>query len=260
MRRYAIPIVAAIAALAALAATASGNLSQDGNLRLSFNGKLAPNHLPRKVAAPVSMQVSGAIRTVNGQRPPELTKIAIAFNRYGTISTLGLPICEASELEQTTTKGALRNCRQSLVGHGSFRAYVNFAGSKPVAVVGKSLAFFSEVRGKPTVLLQIYGSQPAQVTFVLPFTIHHVPGNGTYGTVFSATIPKIAANSGYVTDLSLTLSRRYSYEGRPRSFISARCAVPEGIPGTPFTLARGTFTFANGQRINSALGGSCWVR
>jgi hypothetical protein len=259
MRRIAIPILA-IVAIAALAAGASGDLTQQGNLRLSFNGKLTPKKLPRKVSAPVQMEVSGAIDTANGERPPELNKISIAFNRYGTVSTKGLPTCDFEQLEQTTSDGALRVCHRALVGHGSFRAYVNFSGTKPVAVVGKALAFNAEVQGKPTVLLQIYGSQPAQVTFVVPFTIHHIPGNGTFGTVFSATIPKIAAHSGYVTNLSLTFDRRYSYKGRRMSFLSARCAVPAGIPGTPFTLARGTFVFANGQRVNSALPNSCWVR
>ena len=54
-----------LVALAA-AAMASGNLIQEGNLRLAFNGRIAPKKLPRKVAAPVTMQVSGAIRTADG--------------------------------------------------------------------------------------------------------------------------------------------------------------------------------------------------
>jgi hypothetical protein len=260
MRRSAITILTVAATVAALAATANGELSQHGNLRLAFNGRITPKKLPRKVPAPVRVEVSGAIGTADGNRPPELRKIAIAFNRFGRVSTAGLPACQADQLEQQTSNGAMRNCGDALVGHGRFRAYVNFAGSTPVAVVGRALAFNSTERGRPSILLHVYGSRPVQVTFVVPFTIRRLSGDGTFGTVFTAHIPKIAARSGYVTNLSLIFDRRYSYEGRQRSFISARCAVPVGIPGAVFTLARGSFTFSNGQRIVSALGGNCWAR
>jgi hypothetical protein len=259
MRRLAIPILLTIAALVGVAATASGELTQEGNLRLAFNGSIAPKKLPRKLAAPVRMEVSGSIRTADGNQPPELRKISIAFNRFGIVSTLGLPTCDPGDLEQTTSKGALAACHDALVGHGSFRAYVNFPGESPVAVVGEALAFNSTENGKPSLLLHVYGAQPVQVTFVVPFTIRHVK-SGTFGTVFTARIPKIAARSGYVTNLSLTFDRRYTYRGRQRSFLSARCAVPVGIPGAVFTLARGSFVFSNGQHLSSALARNCWAR
>ena len=205
------------------------------------------------------MQFSGSISTADGARPPELRKISIAFNRFGHVSTAGLPTCDADELEQTTSNSALAACHDALVGHGSFRAFVTFPGLKPVAVDGEALAFNSIVNGKPSILLHVYGAKPVKVTFVVPFTVRHLEG-GTFGTVFTAQIPKIAANSGYVTNLSLTLDRRYSYNGKRRSFISARCAVPVGVPGAVFTLARGSFSFSNGQRISQALARNCWAR
>ena len=109
---------------------ASGELIQEGNLRLAFNGRIAPKKLPRKVAAPVTMQVSGAIRTADGGKPPELRKIAIAFNRFGQVSTKGLPSCDPGQIEQTTSEGALEACGDALVGHGSFRAFVTFPGQR----------------------------------------------------------------------------------------------------------------------------------
>jgi hypothetical protein len=36
--------------------------------------------------------------------------------------------------------------------------------------------------------------------------------------------------------------------------------VPDGVPGTVFTLARGSFVFANGQRLTSTLERTCWAR
>jgi hypothetical protein len=100
---------------------------------------------------------------------------------------------------------------------------------------------------------------PVQVTFILPFRIVRLR-NGEFGTLFVARIPKIAAQLGYVTNVSLTFERRYAYHGRSRSFLSARCAAPAGFPGAVFTLARGSFTFTNGQRLSTTLARNCWVR
>ena len=63
-----------------------------------------------------------------------------------------------------------------------------------------------------------------------------------------------------MTNINLTFGRRYVVEGQQRSFLSARCAAPPGFPGAIFTLARGTFSFTNGQRISTSLARNCWVR
>ena len=259
MRRLLIPTIATAAVLALGVAIAAGELVEQGNLRLAFNGRIAPQKLPRHKAAPVTVEVRGAIHTANGTKPPPLRRISIAFNRYGHVSTAGLPTCSAEALEGMTSKGALENCHAAMVGHGKFRAYVNFPGTQAVAVVGQALAFNGTYHDQPAVLLHIYNAHPVRVTFVVPFVIRHL-SHGTFGTVFNARIPKIAANTGYVTNLSLTFERRYRYRGRMHSFISARCAVPPGIPGATFTLARGSFVFTNGQHLSTGLTRNCWVR
>jgi hypothetical protein len=258
MRRLAVTLTLATA-LAFAVAVAHAELTQRGNLRLAFSGRLTPKKLPRSVSAPVTMRVRGAIGTADGGRPPQLRRIAIAFNRYGRVSTRGLPTCDQGELEQTTSETALEHCRGALVGHGRFRAYVDLPNRAPVPVVGSSLAFNSSTGGKPELLLHIYATNPVKITFVVRFRIVRAR-QGDFGTVFVAHIPKIASTVGYVTDIDLTFGRNYSYRGRPRSFLSARCAAPAGFPGAVFTLARGDFTFSNGQRISTALSRNCWVR
>ena len=76
------------------------------------------------------MRISGAIGTADGQRPPELDKIAIAFNRYGRVSTEGLPICEAANSSRRPPGGAREPCGGALVGHGKFKANVDAAGTR----------------------------------------------------------------------------------------------------------------------------------
>jgi hypothetical protein len=258
MRRLAIPTTIVLVALLG-AAIAGAELSQKGNLRLAFGGRIAPKKLPRTNVAPVTVRLSGAIGTADGGRPPELRKIAIAFNRNGRVSTAGLPVCRPGQLEQTTSTTARRLCRGALVGHGRFRANVELNGREPFPVNGEMLAFNSKKNGRPALLLHIYGSEPVQLAFVLTFKIVKVK-KGTFGTLFVARIPKIAAQVGYVTNLNLTFGRRYIYRDRPRSFLSARCAAPSGFPGGVFTLARGSFSFTNGQRISTSLARNCWVR
>jgi hypothetical protein len=258
VRRLAIPLLIAIAALLS-AGLAAAEIIQSGNLRLHFSGKIAPKKLPRTDTAPVTVRVSGAIGTADGQRPPELNKIAIAFNRYGRVSTEGLPVCEVGELEQTTSASAREACGGALVGHGKFRANVALPGRETFPVTGDMLAFNSSKGGRPALLLHIYGSHPVQLVFVITFRIVRVD-EGTFGTIFVARIPKLASQLGYVTNVNLTFGRRYVYQGEQRSFLSARCAAPAGLPGAIFTLARGSFSFDNGQRISTSLARNCWVR
>ncbi len=258
MRRIALPITVAIAVLVC-ASFAAAELTQKGNLRLAFEGRITPKKLPREIPAPATINVRGSIGTADGQRPPALRKISIAFNRYGRVSTRGLPVCKQGELEQTTSKTAKELCGGALVGHGEYKAHVDFPNSPSVPVDGQALVFNSSKNGKPALLLHIYGSRPVQITFVLSFKIVRLP-TGTFGTVFVARLPKIASGIGYVTSLDLTFGRQYTYRGQRRSFLSAKCAAPAGFPGAVFTLARGNFSFANGQKISTALARNCWVR
>jgi len=254
-------LAATIAVLATLlgAGLASGELVQRGDLRLDFSGRFAPQALPRDRAAPVSVLIAGSVATVDGSRPPELRRISIAVNRYGSVFTRGRPTCRSGLLETTSSREALSRCGGALVGRGSFGATVDFTVEERFPVEGRILAFNSGDRRRPQLLLHIHGSDPVQSTIVLKFRISRPP-RGNFGTVFTARIPKIASDLGYVTDISLRFSRRYMYAGKPRSFLSARCAAPSGFGGGPFAFVRGRFAFANGQKLSTTLTRVCRVR
>jgi hypothetical protein len=121
------------------------------------------------------------------------------------------------------------------------------------------LAFNSRVGKRNVILMHIYGSKPVQATFVLTFKISH-PRRGTFGTVLSTRIPKLASDLGYVTDVAMSFGRRFRYRGKRRSFLSARCAAPLGLPGALFSFARGSFSFAGGLRLTATLTRDCRVR
>jgi hypothetical protein len=257
MRRILL-ITTAIAALLA-AGLAQAEVVQRGELRLSFEGRFNPKELPRHRNAPVSIDVSGSISTADGTRPPEVRRIEVGVNRYGSIYTKGLPRCRPGRIQNISTELAKQRCGPAQVGRGSFGANVDFPNEPAFPVSGSILAFNGQVSGRPALLLHIHGTVPVKATIVLIFRITH-PAKGNFGTVFTAKIPKIASDLGYVTDISLRLSRRFRHAGERRSYINARCAAPPGFTGGPFSFARGLFRFANGQNLAVTLTRNCRVR
>jgi hypothetical protein len=257
MRRLAFTF--ALVAALLVAAAARGESIQQGRLRVDFDAGFAPHALPRSRPAPVRVSLGGSVATADGTRPPQLRRITIALNRYGRLTTRGLPTCARGELESTSSATALRRCRGALVGRGRFGADVAFPTLAPFPVKGSVLAFNSRLRGKPAILVHIYGSRPVTASLVLTFKVSH-RRRGKFGTVLSTRIPRIASDVGYVTDVSLSFGRRYRIGGERRSFLSARCAAPAGFPGALFPFARGSFVFANGQRLTTTVVRDCAVR
>ncbi len=257
-RRQLIPIfIAAIGLFGA--ALAQGELRQSGNVRISFSGGFAPSSLPRDRLAPISVHVKGAISTSDGTHPPPVRRVEIALNRNGKLTTAGLPTCSSARLQSTSSETALQRCGPSLVGRGRFGANVEFPSVTPFPATGKLLAFFGKRQGRPALLLHLFGTAPVRTTFVLPLTISQ-PGKGEFGTVLSATIPTLAGGLGSVTEIDLRIGRTFTYRGERRSFISAACAAPSGFSVAIFSLARGSFFFADGRRIDTTLTRDCRVR
>jgi hypothetical protein len=256
-RRIVIPALLAIAALLG-AAVAQGELSQQGNLRISFDGNFSPRSLPRHGTAPVTVDIEGAISTTDGTHPPALRRIEFALNRNGQLSTVGLPVCTSQLLQSTTSQTALERCRPALVGRGHFGAKVEFESQSPVPAQGTILAFNGEQGGKPALLLHLYGTAPVRVTFVLPLLISHSK-KGRFGTILAAKIPTLAGGVGSVTEVDLKIGRNYTYRGQRHSYISAGCAAPAGFPGAVFSLAKGSFYFVDGRKIETTLSRTCHV-
>jgi len=257
-KRVATAILLVLVVLAA-AAVANAELVQKGTLRISFNGGITPQSLPRERAVPVELHVEGAVGTTDGSQPPPVQKVEIALNRHGQLSTAGLPACTSRLLQSTSTQAALQRCRPALVGHGTFQANVQFPGTAAIPARGPMLAFFGERGGRPALLLHLYITNPTQVTFVLPLIISHRP-KGQFGTLLSAKVPRLAGGLGSVTQIDLKVNRQYTYKGQRRSFISASCPAPSGFSATIFTFAEGRFHFAGGETLETTLTRNCRVR
>jgi hypothetical protein len=239
------------------AAIAHAEISQRGDLRVTFNGKLTPRRLPRLGTAPVKVSVGAKIADIHGDTPPQLRQIAIWINREGHFTRAGLPVCQLSQVQPSTTTDALKACRRSLVGQGSFSARVLLPEQAPFPSNGKVYAFNGFFNGHPAILAHIYGTSPVPTSYTIPFAISH--SRGIYGTVLRASFPPFTSEWGYVTGLQMTLGRSFSYKGHKRSYLSAGCPAPKGFPSAVFPFARANFAFAGRQTLISTLTRSCGV-
>jgi DNA-binding beta-propeller fold protein YncE len=239
-------------------ATSSG-IVRKGNLQVKVSGAISPKRLPRQGTAPVAVSVAGEISTTDESPPPELRKLEIELNRHGGLETTGLPLCKVPEIHPASTQRALKACKASLVGTGSFAVDVVLAGQEPYPTKGRLLLFNGTFKGRHALLGQIYSAHPFATSFVIPFSIQ-AQKKGRYGLALTARLPEALISWGRVTGLSMRLSRRYSYGGKRRSFAEAGCPAPKGFPGALFTLARTTFSFSGHRNLSETLTGHCGVR
>ena len=237
-------------------AASASDVLQRGHVRVKVDGDLAPKALPRHGAAGVHVSLETEIAATDGGTPPQLRRIAIAINRNGHFEPRGLPICRLAAIQPSSNAGALAACRASLVGEGSFSADVKLPEQSPFPSVGRVLAFNGRLHGHPAILAHVFGTKPVPTSFTLPFEIR--PSRGTYGTVLSASVPR--STGGFITGLRLSLGRSFQAGGERRSYISAGCPAPNGLPGAVFPLARASFAFAGGPKPATVLTRSCKAR
>jgi hypothetical protein len=258
--RRGLPIFGLIVLLAlATAAITHAVVQQKDGLVVHFDAEFSPHSLPRQAPAPIQVTIKGAVATTDGSHPPPLKVLEIKLNRNGRIYTKGLPSCPPSRLQSTSTSEARSRCGNALVGRGSFQAEVELGTNNPVAAAGEVLAFNGRVAGKPGLVLHFFGGAPVRFTLVVPLRIGH-HRDGEFGTVLRTRIPRLANGFGSITQIELSLGRRWRFAGKPRSYLSAACNAPAGFPVVPFTFAEAKFRFEGHSEITSALEKTCRVR
>jgi hypothetical protein len=245
-------------ALAILTSSAGAEVVQEGNLRVSFEGGLAPQALPRQGKAPVAVSLSGDIITTDRSAPPQLRTISIAINRNGRLNFNGLPVCKYHQIQPASTQEAIASCRDSIVGTGEFRANVVLPEQSPFPSRGRVIAFHGTLHGRHVVFAHIYGTEPLPQSRVLSFEVGRTGGG--FRTTLTAELPRVAADWGYVSGVGLTLERRFEYRGKPRSYLSAGCPAPGKFTAVSFPFARASFGFEDGRTLTSTLIRTCRVK
>ena len=242
--------VFAIAALTALGVgVASGATVRAGNLIVEIEGGVSPKKLPKKTSAPITLKVSGSIKTADASHVPALKTLALDFDRHGQIYTMGLPTCRVAQLQSTLTAQAKKVCGNALVGTGTVSAEIAFPEQPPFPASGPLLIFNGAPKGgKPVLIFHVHADVPAPTTFVTSGVISK--DSGKYGTSTEIAIPTIVSGQGSLTSFEATIHKTWTYKGRRRSLLVASC--PSGA-----LFAHGEFTFADGSEVSGDIAKQC---
>jgi hypothetical protein len=256
MRKRLISILAlgtAIAVVVGGVATAKkypDTVVKAGNLVLTLNGGFTPTALPKNKLAPISLNVTGKIATADGTHAPALKEVILETDKNGAINAKGVPVCTSGKLQAQDTSHAEAICKDAIVGKGTTDVEVEFPESKPFVAKSKLLAFNGGVSGgKTTIFIHAYLSSPVSAAVVTTVKVSKIK-NGRFGTKSIATIPKIAGGSGSVKSFSLTVNRKFTYKGKPQSYLLAKC--PDG-----HLNAHATSVFDDGTKLVGDFVRSC---
>ena len=240
-------LVSAAVATAALITTSAAEVAQKQGIRVTVKGDLSPTKLPRKGQAPIAVSVSGQIDALKANELPQLKAMSIAINSAGKLDVKGIPHCRINHINPSTTQQALAMCRSSLIGEGSFSANVVLPEQSPFPSKGKLLAFNGTIGRKPAIFAHVYGTQPLATSYVFAFKVKKT--KGTFGTLLEASFPKATGDWGYITGITLNLSRS--------RFMEAGCPAPSGFNKVVFPFVKTSFDFAGGLNLQSTLTRSC---
>lgn len=257
--RALIAVASAVAlGLAGLLAVGAGaeTSGRDGVV-VSLDGSIQPRRLPRHRAMPISIALSGSVRTAAGATPPRLTRLELAFGARGGLDTVGLPRCPRGRLRNATRGQALERCRAALVGSGAIDAEVPLNPDEPVMAHARVLAFNGRAGGRPTVWVHAYSASPP-VSFVLPFYLRRVD-DGAFGVLMRAPVAAALGRWPRLRSFRITLGRRYLAHGVRRSYLSADCPLPPRFHVLSFPLARATYTFSPRPHLSTTILRSCRV-
>jgi hypothetical protein len=247
MRKYLMLTMALTALIAvSLVGVATGAntpvVVQQGNLKFTFNGGFSPTTLPKKKMAPITLQASGKIETLDGTHPPALKEAIVETDKNGAISTKGIPVCKSGQLQARDTNAAMKACGKSLIGTGQTTVEVQFPEQRPIDVDSKLLVLNGGTSGgKTTLYIHAYFSAPVTGAIVTTVKIKKVK-NGRYGLKSVATIPKIANGSGSVKSFNLTINKK--------GVLTAKC--PDGK-----LQANATSIFSDGTKASAAIIRTC---
>lgn len=248
MNRSLIRLSLVVAALVlALAAAAIGSPNRKvwcaGNICVADDGGISPTKLPRKGRAPVTARLNAEISTRDGSHPPAFESMDLKVERNIAIDPVGLPTCRAKQLQATSSAAAKGACGEAIVGSGKAEVEVAFPEQPPFRSTGPLILFNGGQKGPTTtLLLHAYVKVPAPTAIVVPATVTRIH-EGRFGLRIQATVPKIAGGSGSVTRFELKVGRRFTHEGKQKSFLTAGC--PNGG-----WMAKGEASFVDGTRLH----------
>ena len=116
-------------------------------------------------------------------------------------------------------------CGEAVVGEGEITIEIAF-NEFPISVRSDLLVLNGGAgSGMTRLFAYAYLTIPVPASVVTTVKIRKIQA-GRYGTLWTATIPKIAGGSGSIKSFSLRLDKKFTYKGEKVSVLTAKC--PDG--------------------------------
>jgi hypothetical protein len=222
-----------LAAVAAVVLLAPGGASAvtvfAGNLLIKINGSTTPGTLPKDRLAPIGFHGSASVSTRDATHIPPALSTQLLVDKHIRLDTTGLPTCTAAKLQARSPAQAMKVCGAALLGRGTSTAQVQFPEQSSFEAKGPLLAFNGPVVGGSyrgggynEQLYYVYADVPVPTALIAVGKVSKAAGK--YGYEISISIPKIAGGAGSFEGAEFTIDRKWSYEGKKHSFLSAECA------------------------------------
>lgn len=258
-RKKGLAALAAVLALGLLGASITyAAMASDSNIKVKFHGNIGPKKRPRHGVVPVTVQMGGKISTKDGTPPPRLSEIKLEISKHGVIDSKGLPLCSLGALKNASTARAESVCGKAEVGHGNVTSRIKLPEQEEFATNGKLLAFNGRYKGKPAIFAHVNSKGRLAITYVIIFQIEK--NAGSFGTALVAQVPSIASGAGHISAFDLSLSRRYAVGKTKKSYVSAGCPLPPGVPIAEVKFARASYIFEDGSKFSETLEQTCRAR
>jgi hypothetical protein len=251
-------MLAPLLSLAVLAIPVDAERNASGSLIVFLEGGISPRTLPRTHKAPVAVQLHGGLHTAEGIPLPRVKQVRLELAYKGELDTTGLPLCPRAQLRAVNIQEALSICRSALVGRGRLYARIFLPGQLPFGLHAHLLAFNGKTsQGRTSVWVLAYSQNPP-VSFVLPFHIRRE--SGTFPTVLVSVIPRNVGPWPHFAQFNIVISRTFRHQGRVHSYLSASCPLPPKLTSGLLSLARATFTIADGPNLSVETVRTCRAR
>jgi hypothetical protein len=206
-------------------------------------GIVSPSKLPKTKRAPAALTFGTGPHTAVGEPLSPANRAQVFIDDEVAIFNRGLATCSVSQINGRSTSAAKAACARAQVGGGSGSANVGGV-TVPVTITtfngpNKTLLLHSAPAiGSPVVLVGKLKS-----------------ATGDYGIKLDVSIPPLAGGVGVLITFKTKLRKIYTFGGKRRSFISAKCG-----DGNRKLNYKATFTYGNGETATASDTQSCTVR
>jgi hypothetical protein len=245
--------LSATAALLSGGATAA--LVEIGDLVLRADGGFTPQKLPRRAFAPIHFRGHADLSTKSGAMPPALQQAVVDFDSDGRLNATGLPGCSPEQVANASPEVARQTCGGAIVGTGHIEAVVAIAGRPPETAESPLTLFNGPSQdAHATVVAHAQITDPVVRTFAILIPVERRSGRFRYrATLDVPPIVPADIGTGALTHVDVKAGRRYTFRGKRRSYVSARCS--DNILET-----QGRFTFSDGTVVSGSVMKGCSVR